>query len=192
MAEKRAEINRPKIIPGDWHAELLAAGSVHLGGAVNQSPAPHAIEFSWISFPALAHGPNKVGLPAVVVLMAPAETVVHEHPGAIMRNGLMTMIDLFVTRPPFSDLLPQIECGRLNVIRFKVEEGSDQKWPISYWGATLKPANRKTKAKPMYRARHGKIGRNNKTVTISRASFVYGYQPNNSSRLPAGCDRRYR
>jgi len=144
MTGKRAEMHKPKIIPGDWQAELLAAGSVHLGGVVNQSPAPHAIEFSWISFPALAHGPNKVGLPAVVVLMAPAETVVHEHPGAIMQNGLMTMIDLFVTRLLFSDLLPQIECGRLSAIRFRVEEGSDKKWPISYWGVALKPSNRKT------------------------------------------------
>jgi hypothetical protein len=41
MAEKRGDTNKPKIIPGDWQAELLGAGSVHLGGATNQSSSPH-------------------------------------------------------------------------------------------------------------------------------------------------------
>lgn len=31
--------------------------------------------------PSLSRGPNKVGLAAVFMLMASAETVVHEHPG---------------------------------------------------------------------------------------------------------------
>jgi hypothetical protein len=95
-----------------------------------------------MTLPAAAHGPNKIVLPAVVVLMVPAEAVSHEHPGSIMQNGLMTMIDLVVTRPLFSDLLPKIENGKVKVIRFTVQDGGDQKWPISSWGVTLKLSDR--------------------------------------------------
>jgi xanthine/uracil permease len=98
MAEKCGNTKKSKVIPGEWHAELLGAGSVHLGGATNLSASSHAIEFSWVTLPAAAHGPNKIVLAAVVVLMVPAEVVSHEHPGSIMQNGLMTMSDLFVTR----------------------------------------------------------------------------------------------
>jgi hypothetical protein len=123
-------------------AELLGAGSVQLGGATDQSPSPHAIEFSFLTFPALARGPNKIGLPAVIVVMAPAEDTVHTYPGSIMRNGLVTMIDLIVTRPLFSDLLPRIESGRVNTIGFSVEETDNHKWPISSWRVTLKLSDR--------------------------------------------------
>lgn len=142
MAEKRPNTKKPKVIPGEWQAELLGAASAHLGGATNQSPSPHAIEFSWMTLPAVAHGPNKIALPAVVVLMPPAEPVVIEQPGSIMQNGLMTMIDLFITRALFSDLLPQIESGKVKIIRFTVQDGNDQKWPISSWGVTLKFSDR--------------------------------------------------
>lgn len=81
MTERYSDRKKPKIVPGDWRAELLGPGSVHLGGAINLSPSPHAIEFSWVTFPALAHGPNKVGLPAVIVLIVPAEVVAQDHPG---------------------------------------------------------------------------------------------------------------
>jgi hypothetical protein len=142
MAEKRGNTKKPKVIPGEWQAELLGAGSVHLGGATNLSPSSHAIEFSWVTLPAAAHGPNKIVLPAVVVLMAPAEVVVHEQPGSMMQSGLMTMIDLFITRALFSDLLPKIESGKMKIIRFTVQDGNDQKWPISSWGVTLKLSDR--------------------------------------------------
>jgi len=142
MGEKRPNTKKPTIIPGEWRAELLGAGSVHLGGTVNLTPTPHAIEFSWVSLPASAHGPNNIVLPAVVVLMAPAEVVVQEHPGSIMQNGLMTMIDLSVTRLLFSDLLPKIENGLVRTIRFTVKDRSDQNWPISTWSVMLKLADR--------------------------------------------------
>jgi hypothetical protein len=45
---------------------------LHLGGAISLTPTPHAIEFSWVTFPALARSPNKVGLAAVIVLIVPA------------------------------------------------------------------------------------------------------------------------
>ena len=95
-----------------------------------------------MTLPAVAHGPNKIVLPAVVVLMPPAEPVSYEHPGSIMQNGLMTMIDLFITRPLFSDLLPQIESGKVKVIRFTVLDGGDQKWSISSWDVAVKLSDR--------------------------------------------------
>ena len=82
MTGKRADTKIPKTVPGAWQAELLRAGSVQLGGATNQSPSSHAIEFSYLTLPALARGPNKIGLPAVIVVMALAEDVVHSYPGS--------------------------------------------------------------------------------------------------------------
>ena len=70
MIGKRADMKIPKIVPGAWQAELLGAGSVQLGGATNLSPSPHAIELSYLTLPALARGPNKIGLPAVIFVMA--------------------------------------------------------------------------------------------------------------------------
>src|ERR1700722_12769463 len=113
----------PKITPGEWRAELLGAQSLHLGGAINLTPSPHAIEFSWLTLPAIARGPNKIVLAAVVVLMAPAEPMVHEYPGSMMANGMVTMIDFIVTRPLFSDLLPRIEGGKVKYIRFTLRDG---------------------------------------------------------------------
>lgn len=133
MAATRAEPKLPKLVPGAWLIELLGAGSVTLGGGVNLTPTPHAIEFSFVTLPAFATGPNKVGLPAVVLFMAPAEPVVHEHPGLMMQNGLVTMIDLFVSRALFSDLLPRLESGKVKAIKCKAEEGPEGKLPISSW-----------------------------------------------------------
>ena len=89
----------PNIVAGDWRAELLGGGSLNLGGTVNQAPAPHAIEFSFMTLPACAYGPGRVVLPAVIVLMPPAGPVEHADVGGLMRNGPAAMIDLFVTRP---------------------------------------------------------------------------------------------
>jgi hypothetical protein len=133
MGEQSGKAKRPIRAPGDWQAELLGTGSVHFGGVTNQSPSPHAIEFSFITLPAIARGPEKIELPAVIVLMAPAEPLTHEWPGSLMRNGLVTLIDLFVSRSLFSDLLPRIESRSLTGVRFRVEEGNDQNWPISSW-----------------------------------------------------------
>ena len=99
MPQKREQQKVSKIIPGEWRAELLGAPSLHLGGETNLTPSPHAIEFSWLTVPTLARGPNKVGLAAVVVLMAPAEPVGHEYPGLMMASGLVTMIDLIGEGP---------------------------------------------------------------------------------------------
>jgi hypothetical protein len=137
MPQKREQQKVSKIIPGEWRAELLGAPSLHLGGETNLTPSPHAIEFSWLTVPTLARGPNKVGLAAVVVLMAPAEPVGHEYPGLMMANGLVTMIDLIVTRPLFSDLLPRIEGGKVKDLRFSVRDGGDRKWSISSWSMTV-------------------------------------------------------
>jgi hypothetical protein len=141
MPKKREQQKASKIIPGEWRAELLGTPSLHLGGEINLTPSPHAIEFSWLTVPALLCGPNKVRLAAVVVLMAPAEPVVHEYPGSMMANGLVTMIDLIVTRPLFSDLLPRIEGGKVRDLRFSVRDSDDQKWPISSWSMTVHLGN---------------------------------------------------
>lgn len=142
MSEKRQKKSAPKIVPGEWHAELLGPSSLHLGGATNLSPSPHAIEFSWLTFPAVVKGPTKSPLAAVIVLMAPAEVVVHEHPGGLMNNGLVTLINLFVTRPLFSDILSRVEGDKVKDIRFTVQEGGDRKWPISDWSMVLKLGKR--------------------------------------------------
>jgi len=136
MAKKRETPKLPSIVPGEWQAELLGGGSLQLGGAINQQPVPHAIEFSFLTLPALAVGPGKIGLAAVVVLICPAEAGVNEHPGLLMQNGLVTMIDLSVTRALFSDLLPRIECGKVKSIKFNVVEGTEGKLPISSWSIT--------------------------------------------------------
>ena len=132
----------PNIVAGDWRAELLGGGSLNLGGTVNQAPAPHAIEFSFMTLPACAYGPGRVVLPAVIVLMPPAGPVEHADVGGLMRNGPAAMIDLFVTRSLFSDLIPRIESGKVKTITFKVEGGAGAKWPISLWSikASLAPA----------------------------------------------------
>lgn len=137
MGAKRAGPKLPKIVPGEWQVELLGAGSVQLGGAVNQAPAPHAIEFSFVTLPAFAAGPNKIGLPAVVLFMAPAEPIVHKRPGSFMQNGLVTMIDLFVTRALFSDLLPRLESGKIKTIKFRAEKCVKGNLPISSWSIGL-------------------------------------------------------
>jgi hypothetical protein len=137
MSEKRERRKSTKIITGDWCAEFLGPPSLHLGGTINLTPSPHAIEFSWLTLPALAHGPNKNEFAAVVVLMAPAEPIVQEYPGLLMINGLVTMIDLIVTRSLFSDLLPRIEDGRMKDVRFTVQGGDDRKWSISTWSMTI-------------------------------------------------------
>jgi hypothetical protein len=67
----RKDINKRLIVPGAWQAELLAPGSVHLGRGTNLTPSPHAIDFSWITFPAGARGPNNGTLPAVALFLAP-------------------------------------------------------------------------------------------------------------------------
>jgi hypothetical protein len=138
MSEKREQRKVPKLIAGDWRAEFLGSPSLHLGGTINLTPSPHAIEFSWLTLPALARGPNNNEFAAVVVLMAPAEPVVHEHPGMMMINGLLTMIDLVVTRSLFSDLLPRIEDGKFKEVRFTVHDGDDRKRTISSWSMTIR------------------------------------------------------
>jgi hypothetical protein len=136
MSEKREQRRVPRILAGEWRAEFLGTPSLHLGGTINLTPSPHAIEFSWLTLPALARGPNKIEFATVLVLMAPAEPVVQEHPGLMMINGLLTMIDLVVTRSLFSDLLPRIEDGRMKDVRFTVEDGDDRKRSISSWSMT--------------------------------------------------------
>lgn len=123
MSDKSERRKTAKIIAGNWQAGFLGPPSLHLGGTINLKPAPHAIEFSWLTLPALARGPNKNEFAAVVVLMAPAEPMVHEYPGSMMINGPMTMIDLIVTRSLFSDLLPRIEDGRMNGVQFQWKMG---------------------------------------------------------------------
>jgi hypothetical protein len=142
MTEKHEKKKASKIIAGEWHAELLGPGSLHLGGAINLTPSPHAIEFSWLTFPAVVEGPTKSLLAAVIVLMAPAEVVVHEHPGTLMNNGLVTLVDLYVTRPLFSDVWSRVEGDKVKDIRFTVQEGGDRKWPISDWSMVLKLGER--------------------------------------------------
>ena len=137
MTKKRKKTEPPKIVPGNWHAELLGAGSAHLGGTINLSPSPHAIEFSWMTLSAVAHGPGNITFPAAIVLMAPAKAVSHEYPGSMTHNGLVTMIDFSVTRPLFSDLLARIESGKVKTITFEVKEGNNNTWPISSWGVAL-------------------------------------------------------
>src|SRR5262245_66012268 len=122
----------PTVVAGDWRAEVFG-GSLHLGATGNQAPAPHAIEFSFMTLPACAYGPGKIVLPAVIVLMPPAGPVEHPDVGTLMQNGPAAMIDLFVTRPLFSDLVPRIESGKKKMITFKVENGASGKWPISLW-----------------------------------------------------------
>ncbi|HZC57444.1 MAG TPA: hypothetical protein VE396_15595 [Xanthobacteraceae bacterium] len=122
---------------GDWRAEFLGSPSLHVGGTINLTPSRHAIEFSRVTIPALARDPNKNEFAAVVVLMAPAEPVVHKHLGGMMINGLLTVIDLIVTRPQFSDVLPRIEDGRMKSVRFTVQDGDDQKRWISSWSMTI-------------------------------------------------------
>jgi hypothetical protein len=122
----------PNIVAGEWRAELLG-GSLHLGGTVNQAPAPHAIEFSFMTISACAYGPGRVVLPAVIVLMPPAESLEYAHVGSLVQNGPAAMIDLYVTRPLFSDLVQRIESGKAKLIIFKVEDSDGSKWPISLW-----------------------------------------------------------
>ena len=86
MTGKREKLKITTIVPGNWEAELLHAGSVHLGGAINQSLSPHAIEFSFMTLPAFAQGPGKIGLPAVIVLMAPANPSCMSIPGHSCRT----------------------------------------------------------------------------------------------------------
>lgn len=126
----------PKIVAGEWRAELLGGGSLHLGGTTNLKREPHAIEFSFMTLPALAIGPGEVGLAAVVMLMCPAEPVVNRHPGLFMQNGPATMIDLAVTRALFSDLLPRFEAGKIRHITFNAEKGAEAKLPISSWSVS--------------------------------------------------------
>lgn len=137
MSENPEQRKAPKVIAGDWRAEFLGSPSLHLGGTINLTPSPHAIEFSWLTLPALARGPNKKEFAAVVVLMVPAEPVVQEHPGMMLINGPMTMIDLFVTRSLFSDLLPRIEDGKFKEVRFTVQDGDDRKRMLSSWSMTI-------------------------------------------------------
>ena len=68
MSEKREHRKAPKVIAGDWRAEFLGLPSTHLGGTMNLKPTPHAIEFSCLTLPALARGPDKSEFAAVVVL----------------------------------------------------------------------------------------------------------------------------
>jgi hypothetical protein len=142
MPEKREQRKAPKVIAGEWRAEFLGSPALHLGGTINLSPEPHAIEFSWLTLPALARGPNKHEFAAVVVLMAPAEPVVQEHPGLMMINGLVTMIDLVVTRSLFSDLLPRLEDGKFKEVQFTVQDGDDRKRTISSWSMTIRERDR--------------------------------------------------
>jgi len=137
MSEKREHLKAPLVMAGDWRAEFLGSPSLHLGGTINLTPSPHAIEFSWLTLAALARGPNKNEFAAVVVLMAPAEPVVQEHPGMMLINGPVTMIDLVVTRSLFSDLLPRIEDGKFKEVRFSVQDGDDRKRMISSWSMTI-------------------------------------------------------
>ena len=101
----------PDTVAGNWRAELLGGASLHLGGTVNQVPAPHAIEFSFMTLPACAYGPGKLALPAVIVLVAPAEQAERADVGTLTRDGPAAMIDLFVTRRLFPDLVPRIKGG---------------------------------------------------------------------------------
>lgn len=137
MAKKPKIPELPAIVPGEWQAELLGGGSLHLGGATNQTPTPHAIEFSFVTLPALATGPAQIGLPAVVFLMCPAEPIVNDRPGLFMQNGLVTIIDLSVTRALFSDLLPRPERAQAKSMAFKAEAGPEGRLPISSWGLTF-------------------------------------------------------
>lgn len=138
MAEKQEHRKAPKVIAGDWRAEFLGPPSLHFGGTINLTPSPHAIEFSWLTLPALARGPNKNEFAAVIVLMAPAEPVVQDHPGLMMINGPVTMIDLVVTRSLFSDVLPRLEDGKFKEVRFTVQDGDDRKRMISSWSMTIR------------------------------------------------------
>jgi len=67
MPEKREQRKASKIITGDWRAEFLGPPSLHFGGTINLTPSPHAIEFSWLTLPALAWGPNRNEFAPVVV-----------------------------------------------------------------------------------------------------------------------------
>jgi hypothetical protein len=74
--------------------------------------------------------------------MAPAEPVVQEHPGMMLINGPVTMIDLFVTRSLLYDLLPRIEDGKFKEVRFTVQDGDDRKRTISSWSITIEQRER--------------------------------------------------
>lgn len=141
MVRRCMKSKLPTIIPGNWQAEILGPGSFQLGGGMNQSPFPHAIEFSFVTIPALVRGPPEIGLPAVILFMAPAEPVAHAHPGSFMQNGLVIMIHLYTNRALFSDLLARIEIGKLKSVNFKANEGDEGILPISMWGmSTVIPA----------------------------------------------------
>jgi hypothetical protein len=131
---KDAEIPKlPAIVPGEWRVQLLGGGSLHLGCSINREPKPHSIEFSFMTLPVFASGPAKIGLAAVVVLICPAALVVQEHSGCFMQNGLVTMIDLSVTRALFSDLVQRLEARKVNQITFKAEEGAEGRLPVTWW-----------------------------------------------------------
>lgn len=107
----------PDTVAGNWRAELLGGGSLHLAGTVNQVPAPHAVEFSFMTLAACAYGPGNIAPPAVIVLVAPADLVApaeqaeHADVGTLTRDGPAAMTDLFVIRRLFSDLVPRIKGG---------------------------------------------------------------------------------
>lgn len=90
-----------------------------------------------MTLPALAIGPGKMGLAAVIVLMCSAAPGMNEHPGLFMQNGPAAMIDLSVTRALFSDLLPRFEAGKIRHITFNAEEGGGARLPISSWSIGL-------------------------------------------------------
>ena len=122
--ERQSRPTIPDTVAGNWRAELLGGDSLHLAGTVNPVPAPHAIEFSFMTLPTCAYGPSKIVLPALIVLMPPPEQVQHADVGGLIRNGPAAMIDLFVTRP--YSRTPRLQSGREQTIAFKVEDGAQQ------------------------------------------------------------------